>query len=58
MLWAFLLGYAFFGELPNTYIFVGALIVVASGLFVLWRERYLRIERVRTSAVEGPPVGE
>ncbi|HVY58727.1 MAG TPA: DMT family transporter [Xanthobacteraceae bacterium] len=58
MLWAFVLGYVFFGELPNAYIFVGALIVVASGLFVLWRERYLGVERVRTSAVEGPPVGE
>jgi drug/metabolite transporter (DMT)-like permease len=58
MLWAFLLGYAFFDELPNRYIFVGSLIVVASGLFVIWRERQLGLERVRTSAVEGPPVGK
>ena|SRR5690242_13261782 len=58
MLWAFLLGYAFFGELPNVHIFVGSLVVVASGLFVLWRERRLGVERVRTSAIEGPPLGK
>jgi drug/metabolite transporter (DMT)-like permease len=46
MLWAFLLGYAFFGELPNVYIFVGAAVVCASGLFVIWRERRLKLDRV------------
>jgi drug/metabolite transporter (DMT)-like permease len=58
MLWAFLLGYAFFGELPNSYIYVGAAIVCASGLFVIWRERRLGVERMRTSVIEGPPVGK
>jgi len=36
---------------------VGAAIVAASGLFVIWRERRRGIERIRTSAIEGPPVG-
>jgi drug/metabolite transporter (DMT)-like permease len=57
MLWAFLFGYAFFGEIPTAYVFVGSAIVAGSGLFVIWRERQRGIERIRTSAIEGPPVG-
>jgi hypothetical protein len=56
MLWAFLLGYTFFGEVPNVYIFVGAAIVCAAGLFVIWRERQLGLERVR-NVLGGTPVG-
>jgi drug/metabolite transporter (DMT)-like permease len=47
MVWAFLLGYVFFAELPNIYIFVGAAIVCASGLFVIWRERQLWLARLK-----------
>jgi drug/metabolite transporter (DMT)-like permease len=57
MLWAFLLGYTFFDELPNVYIFVGSAIVCAAGLFVIWRERQLGVERVR-SVLGGTPVGK
>jgi len=57
MLWAFLFGYWLFGEIPTVYVFVGSGIVAASGLFVIWRERRRGIERIRTSAIEGPPVG-
>ncbi len=57
MLWAFLFGYAFFDEIPSAYVFVGSAIVAGSGLFVIWRERRRGIERIRTSAIEGPPVG-
>jgi drug/metabolite transporter (DMT)-like permease len=58
MFWAFLFGYAIFGEVPTTYVFAGSAIVAASGLFVIWRERRRGIERIRTSAIEGPPVGK
>jgi len=58
MLWAFLFGYAFFGEIPSAYVFAGSAIVAASGLFVIWRERRRGIERIRTSAIEGPPVSK
>ncbi|HEY2137169.1 MAG TPA: DMT family transporter [Xanthobacteraceae bacterium] len=58
MLWAFGFGYAFFGEVPTVYVFIGSAIVTASGLFVIWRERRRGIERIRTSVIEGPPVGE
>lgn len=58
LLWAFLFGYWVFGEVPTVHVFVGAGVVAASGLFVIWRERRRGIERLRTSAIEGPPVGE
>jgi drug/metabolite transporter (DMT)-like permease len=56
MIWAFLLGYIVFGELPSAFVFVGAAIVVACGLFVIWREHRLGIERLRS--MEGAPAGE
>ena len=52
MLWAFILGYALFGEIPTTYVFVGAAIVAGAGLFVIWRERQLKLRRIREA--EGP----
>jgi drug/metabolite transporter (DMT)-like permease len=56
MIWAFLFGFALFGELPSVFVFVGAAIVVASGLFIIWRERRLGMERIRAPA--SLPVGE
>jgi drug/metabolite transporter (DMT)-like permease len=53
MLWAALLGYAVWGELPTIYVYVGGAIVAGAGLFVIWRERYLGLRRLRES--EGPP---
>ena len=45
-----------FGELPSIFVFVGAVIVVACGLFVIWRERQLGADEVKASAFEGSPV--
>ena len=53
MVWVFLLGYFFFGELPTASVYVGAAIIAAAGLFVIWRERQLGLQRMR--AAEGPP---
>jgi drug/metabolite transporter (DMT)-like permease len=47
MLWALLLGYWLFGELPDTLVYFGATIVAAAGLFVIWRERQLGLQRAR-----------
>lgn len=41
MIWAILLGWLFFSELPASAVYVGAVIVIASGLFIVWRERQL-----------------
>jgi drug/metabolite transporter (DMT)-like permease len=53
MLWALLLGYWVFGELPAPLVYVGAAIVTGAGLFVIWRERQLGLQRRREA--EGPP---
>jgi drug/metabolite transporter (DMT)-like permease len=55
MLWAFVLGYLVFSELPNLSVYIGAVIIAAAGLYVIWRERQLGLQRVR--AAEGPPSG-
>jgi drug/metabolite transporter (DMT)-like permease len=47
MVWAFVLGYLMFGETPTPLVFLGAVIIAAAGLFVIWRERRLGIERAR-----------
>jgi drug/metabolite transporter (DMT)-like permease len=55
MLWALLLGFVAFGEVPSWLVFIGAGIIAGAGLFVIWRERQLGLQRVR--AAEGPPTG-
>jgi drug/metabolite transporter (DMT)-like permease len=52
MLWALLLGYWVFGELPSALVYLGAAIVAGAGLFVIWRERQIGIQRAREA--EGP----
>ena len=47
MVWATLAGYLVFGEIPDAVTMAGASIVVASGLYVWWRERV----RARVRAV-------
>lgn len=42
LLWALLLGSWMFGEVPTPWIWVGAPIIVASGLVIVWREHRLR----------------
>jgi drug/metabolite transporter (DMT)-like permease len=45
MLWALVLGYLAFGELPTATVYLGAAIITGAGLFVIWREQRLRLER-------------
>ncbi len=47
MLWAIAIGWFLFGELPQSIVMVGAGIVVAAGIFVIWRERRLGLDRRR-----------
>lgn len=42
MIMAVLLGYLFFGEIPTLSIWIGAPLVVAAGLIILWREYYFK----------------
>jgi drug/metabolite transporter (DMT)-like permease len=41
LVWASITGWLFFGELPQIATYIGAAIIVAAGLFVIWREAQL-----------------
>ena len=45
MLFALLLGYLVFAEVPTAAMLAGAALIVAAGLFILWREHRLGIRR-------------
>lgn len=42
MVWAVALGYLIFAEVPEPLVMAGAMIVIAAGLFIVWREHRLR----------------
>jgi drug/metabolite transporter (DMT)-like permease len=42
LLWAVVLGWLAFGDLPDFWTLVGSAIVVATGIFTIWRERKVR----------------
>jgi drug/metabolite transporter (DMT)-like permease len=47
MIWALLTGWFIFGQLPQTAVIGGALIVSIAGVFVVWREHRLELIRMR-----------
>jgi drug/metabolite transporter (DMT)-like permease len=49
MLWALILGFLVFGEVPTALVFLGAGIIAGAGLFVIWRERQLALQRAKAS---------
>lgn len=54
MIFAILLGYFWFGELPTAVMLTGAALVVAGNILVIWREHQLGLERARARAVTDP----
>ncbi|MEO9779582.1 MAG: DMT family transporter [Sedimentitalea sp.] len=54
MIFAILLGYFWFGELPTAVMLIGAALVVAGNILVIWREHQLGLERSRARAVSDP----
>lgn len=42
---ATLFGWLIFGTLPNAALWIGAPVIVASGLYILWRERVRHVTR-------------
>jgi drug/metabolite transporter (DMT)-like permease len=56
MVWAITLGYLIFGNLPNHWTLAGAGIVIASGLYILNRERKMHADEATraTSEAAGP----
>lgn len=47
LLWSIACGWWFFGTLPADTTWIGAPLIVASGLFIAWREHRLHIERMK-----------
>jgi drug/metabolite transporter (DMT)-like permease len=54
IIWAVILGYVAFGEVPGPSVWAGGAIVISAGLFVIWRERQLMLQRRREKEI--PPV--
>jgi drug/metabolite transporter (DMT)-like permease len=51
---AIAVGYFAFGEPPTIHIVVGGAIVIGAGIFIVWRERQLGIERNKARKVSPP----
>jgi drug/metabolite transporter (DMT)-like permease len=47
LLWSIACGWWFFGTLPADTTWIGAPLIIASGLFIAWREHRLHIERTK-----------
>jgi drug/metabolite transporter (DMT)-like permease len=48
-------GYFAFGDVPTIHMLVGGLIVVGAGIFIIWREQRLGLERRAASKAAPPP---
>ena len=52
IVWAIVLGYLVFGDVPDLAMLAGAAIIIAAGLFIFWREQ---VRGRRVAAVVEPP---
>ena len=50
MLWVVIASYLVFGDVPTSTVLAGTAIVIASGVFVIWRERRLGILEAKAAA--------
>lgn len=55
LVWASILGFAVWGEVPTPALAIGSAIVIASGLFLLWRESSARHALAATAREAHPP---
>ncbi|MGV2168397.1 DMT family transporter [Agrobacterium sp. 16-172Ci] len=55
MIWAIALGYLFMAEVPTGATLIGALTVIAAGLFAMWRENRLAKQAVREPTASTVP---
>ena len=54
MLFALLIGYFIFGEVPSLTMLEGATLVVTAGILIIWRERKLGIKREKARTAMSP----
>src|ERR1700736_3832272 len=55
LIWASIMGFLVWGEMPTVSLVIGSAIVAGSGLFLFWRET--RVRRARIAEVKGSPGG-
>lgn len=55
LLWAIAIGFLFFGDLPDLWMTVGAVIVIASGLYTFYRENRRRAEPIAQQSTPESP---
>ncbi|MEX2617112.1 MAG: DMT family transporter [Alphaproteobacteria bacterium] len=52
LVWATVVGFVFFGDLPDTYTIIGAAIIVATGLYTIYREHTHKAKTVLVPPVK------
>jgi len=52
MIWAVIYGFAFWGYLPGWRVWLGACVIMLSGIFIIYRENRLRLKSVREQESE------
>jgi drug/metabolite transporter (DMT)-like permease len=54
LIFSVLIGYFFFGDVPTLFIWVGGVIVIGSGLFIIYREHRLGLDRSEARQLSTP----
>lgn len=57
MIWTVIVGYLVFSEVPTIEVLVGAAIVIGAGVFVIFRERALGLDRSKERSTVTPSKG-
>ena len=52
LLWVAVLGYLIFGDIPSLDMWIGAVIIISAGLYVLYREKINRVDNIGVFAEE------
>ncbi|WP_339108245.1 DMT family transporter [Thioclava sp. GXIMD4216] len=54
MLFALIIGFVFFAEIPTTLTLAGAAVIIFAGILIIWRERQLGLQRDRQRKAQTP----
>lgn len=54
LIWAIILGFVLFGDIPDVPMIIGSIIVVGSGLFTLYRERQVKLSKAKDIKAASP----
>jgi drug/metabolite transporter (DMT)-like permease len=55
MIWGVTFGFLIFGDVPTSSVILGGVIVIAAGIFIIFRERALGLQRKRQRKAMQPP---